>query len=156
METQAVVIPNVIDFLTKEEIGLATFIKPVVGREITLVHEDDCDGTLPVASVLAVRRLRLRDGNVIPFHVHLNKEKLYIFEGFGASRVTVIINGTRHDYEMKSGKQLIIPAGSPHCLSYFPLLAVTCNILVVSSSRDGGDILWEDGVEELIKNKRRK
>lgn len=138
-------LPTVLDYLVKEELQRAKFVKPALGKELEALHEEE-------ASILAIRRMTLAPCMVVPVHMHEKKEKLYILVSPGVLRVVMDI-GSRHcDIYMDLWDELIIPAGCPHCLSYFPGIPVSCNVIVVASSRDSNDIQWEEGAELLIRN----
>jgi len=146
-----------LDFLKPEEVRCATFVKPAPGKELEALHEA---GSITKAQILAVRRLTLQPGTVIPFHVHDRKEKLYIVEGPGFIRVLVLLKHGGGWVPLGKGDQLIVPAGCEHFVKYF--LAgpnspyIPCCVLVVSSSQDGKDIRWDPETDELVKNKHLK
>ena len=152
MDIKKVSILNCLDESQREQ---ATFIQPKPGKELTMLHED---GRL-ASKALAVRGLSLRGGEVIPFHCHQHKEKLYISDGNGTVEVFIYEDGDAPQKHALSKKdqRLLIPAGMPHavrCVSTLPGHE-TCSILVVTSSRDGQDIEWQPGLEELLLNKHR-
>jgi uncharacterized RmlC-like cupin family protein len=145
-------IPSVLDVLTDQEIQKATFLIPRVGREILLLNSVG-EETFPKSIIMARTLLTLSANTVVPFHAHKNKEKIYICQGPVCPKVMLVINGAIVDFTLKSGNQLVIPAGCPHCVRHFSATELlSCRIIVITSSQDSSDIAWEDGVEELVKN----
>ncbi len=158
-------LPTVKDFLSEEERARAVFLKPAIGKELAIVY-----GLgryyFREATDIAVRLMTLQPDSVVPFHMHPGKgdklkDKLYFF--LGASQFKVVIQSesqmTNQVFTMDSvdsRNKLVIPAGHPHCLIYFPRhQRVQCTVLVVASSPNA-DIIWEDDAEKLVLNEHLK
>ncbi|MCX6722270.1 MAG: hypothetical protein NTY04_03745 [Candidatus Staskawiczbacteria bacterium] len=136
-------LPNAIHFLTDDEKKVAIFVKPKVE---SVCATDSIES--PGSTVLAIREFWLQPNSVVPFHVHGEKEKFYIFHGLGPLVVTIMRNGAICEYRMRDQDKLVIPPGCPHFLKYFPDTPPTpCKVLVVASSQDAKDISWQDGAD---------
>lgn len=140
-------LPSVLDLLTTGEKKKAHFMKP---RVKTLCGDDSFES--PAAEVLAVRQFTLKQNDVVPVHMHQEKEKLYYFYGPRTLGVTIIFDNNAEGFIMRPGNVLVIPAGCPHYVSYFPRKPATCKVLVIVSSQNAKDIAWQDDTDELVKN----
>lgn len=130
--------------------NIADYVVPALDKEITLLHESDTEGS-PRTRVMKALRLRLKKGNVVPTHIHEKKEKVYVSVG-GVCRVFMVVDGERKQFVLEgserkqfvsegSGSTLVVPPATPHgmyCESQ------NCEILVIISSKDDGDIRWEE------------
>jgi quercetin dioxygenase-like cupin family protein len=128
-------------------------LKPFLGKELEAFFEADFPGS-PYAHVLSIRLMTLNQNTVIPFHVHQRREKLYIFNGPGILEVGMFREKELHVIPIMTGAKLVIPPCTAHFVKYFPDEPTACSTLVVSSSQEAGDILWENGVDTLIQNRR--
>lgn len=148
-------LPRVRDFLPDaSDPTVWTFVRPTPGNGLTLLHQTDTEES-PRPAVMALRKLRLCPEEVVPFHVHEHKEKVYVALGEGALTAIVFIgNKFYHKYEVTlPGQQLVIPPGCPHALYYRGIRS--CEYLVITSTNDGGDIRWEEATEELLLNRHK-
>lgn len=140
-------LPRVVDHLLKFERQKAIFTKPV--PEI-LFGEDS--SASPKVNTMAVRQLTLKKYCVTPIHVHEKKEKIYEFKGPGNLVVGIFIDDLLQYFTLKKDGLLVVPAGCPHFIKYFPYRGQDeCKVLVITSSQDGNDIRWEDGADDLVK-----
>ncbi len=144
-------LPSIVTALTPDMLEVAHFIKPTVYNAIFLCHQEDTDAS-PASQVLRIVQLRLRRYDAIPVHAHRKKEKVYILEQ-GLIHVFMYIKGGWKRFILKNkGDRLVIPPLTPHsvfCCEYNVLLA---EMLVIVSSQDGADIVWEPNADELVKN----
>lgn len=129
------------------------FIKPSVGKELTVLHEADDQFSLKPVK-MAFRRMTLSPGQVVPFHEHEEKEKTYIALGdTGFMQVLILTSSGMQRFALTADRQhLIIPAGCPHAIIYSGVQP--CSYLVITSTNDPADIRWEDAAEELILNQQ--
>ncbi len=138
------------------------YVKPKVDNGLVLLHEDVTEDS-PASSVLSIRRLELQEYQAVPFHVHERKEKLYFYEGDPQGNGSVDVLTYEGDefktYYLRSrSTRLVIPPATPHAVICWGAGHgfKTCGILVVASSKDTGDIIWQPGIEELLKNEHLK
>jgi len=147
-------IPSAVSVLNEATLPKVRFIKPALGSEIINYHQTDDKDSL-ATRVMAVRGLKLREGDFIPCHVHRNKEKIYIF-GSESDVIVYVWNGAvPEEFTMSHvGDTVVVPAGKPHALYSVANdnHTLTKYILVVTSSQDGSDIEWEPDTDTLIKN----
>lgn len=143
-------LPSALSFLSSQEAKGATFLKPALGVQLADPFTAIC-GFAP--NIMGVRILSLVGGTVVPVHIHKKKEKIYILLSlFSAPTVVVIVDGKPQEHKLEAGKPFCVPADYPHFVKY--LLGTICQIVVVSSSQDGEDIIWEDDADKLIVNKK--
>lgn len=142
---------SVVGYLGRNQRRRAIFIKPALGKELKKPNMG-CD-----PNVMAVRIMTLPNHTVIPFHMHEGKEKIYRYLGNGTLVVTVINCGIKEFRLKRPGQMLVVPAGCPHFLRYFSRkYEPCCRVVVISSSQNGNDIMWEDATDQLIKNRHLK
>ncbi len=151
-------LPSIIDQLPKQirqRIKEFKFVQPAVGEGIKKIFTDDTP-TSPKSEVFAIRELTLGTEDIIPFHAHSGKEKMYICQS-RECRIQIIIlqHGEFTFYELKrKDDTVIIPPGCPHaviCDSFG-----TSEIRVITTSQDASDIIWEEATDQLITNKHRQ
>lgn len=135
------------------------YMQPKIGNGLVCLHQCSTEG-FPASSILSVRKLVLQQYQVIPFHMHQRKEKLYCFEGdpqgHGHVEVFMYEDDTLKAYSLRSrGDRLVIPPATPHAVICWGVGHgfKNCEILVVASSKDAEDIFWQPGVEELLQNR---
>ena len=120
--------------------NIKDYVVPAPDKEITLLHESDTEGS-PKTRVMKVLRLRLKRGNVVPTHIHEAKEKVYISVG-GACRVFMVVDGEKKQFILGAiSSTLVVPPATPHGMY---CESENCEILVIISSKDDGDIRWEE------------
>jgi hypothetical protein len=110
------------------------------------------DGLSPQATIMPVRKFGLRSNNVVPFHWHPLREKVYYFQGgsFGDGHVDVyqVINGELEEFQLDANNRLLaVNPNTPHALICRETgrLSSECHILVFMPSHNVGDTVWEDG-----------
>ncbi|MEI7424572.1 MAG: cupin domain-containing protein [Candidatus Staskawiczbacteria bacterium] len=131
-------LPSVFSYLTNKEVIVAKFIKPLLGEDL---HDIEAS---PLPQVMVVRILTLKPNRVVPVHMHRRKEKVYICQGPGV--FTVFMNDSK--YNLHKGEILVVNAELPHAVACFS--QEQCSVVVVSSSQDSTDIVWEDRADSLI------
>lgn len=149
------ILPSVVDFLTKTELLDAHFLKPAVSEQIYMLHLPDCNYS-PGSEVMSVASLQLKKNDIIPVHWHSRKEKLYI-NGVDSCFIVwmVLKSGERKQFLLRNkDNSLIVPPQTPHAViaSYHGANISHNTMLVVGSSQDASDIIWEPAADELIKN----
>jgi len=143
------VLPNVLDYLSRKQTLRANLIKPAVGEELEILFEKELAALLK-AEILSIRLMTLQPNHVTPFHVHQKKEKCYLVRGPGILTVGVIDKNNRfYTHDLCSGDLFVIPPRTPHFVMFFPDKPMICQTVVISSSRDSSDILWQDGADGL-------
>ncbi len=123
--------------------------RPIRPQPVALLQGDEAS---PATIIMPVRKFGLRRNNVVPFHWHPLREKIYAFQGgtYGDGHVDVyqIINGELKKFQLDDqNKLLAVNPGTPHALICRDSgrISPECSILVVVSSHNLGDIVWEDG-----------
>jgi len=129
------------------------FIRPAVGKEITLLHESDV--MFPNTEVMGIRLMTLAADTAVGFHMH-EREKFY--EKRNESGFAQIVyfpkrgyaNGKPHVRILKErGDELVIPPRTPHGII---VIQGFVEIRVIGSSKNPADIIWQDGYDELLKH----
>jgi len=102
----------------------------------------------------------MEPGTAIPAHYHNGKDKFY-FADREPSPATIVVffyhegKWQKHIFETY-GQMLVIPAGTPHCV-YCPPTTKTSqtkpSLVVVTTTNDASDILWEAGLDAMLENK---
>ncbi len=129
-----------------QHLATAIYLQPVLNQQVFNVDSESM--VSPASTVLALRVLRLKKRMAVPFHRHAVKEKAYFFRG-GTTIVYFYVGSAVHTFEYSSGMHLVLPPGTPHAL----YCTEDSEILIVSSTKDSADIVWQDDVSELVKNK---
>jgi hypothetical protein len=146
-------IPSIIDFLSENQKNSVRFIKP-----------NTTDGSLigihPETKIIQVRKIRLDDGRAIPFHVHKQKEKLYIL--LTDTNVTFFLyeNNVCKKVTLNDiGESLSVQPMVPHAIFFGEnenRFENTAALKVIISSQDNQDIEWEPNLEILLENRHLK
>jgi len=151
--TEQPLVPRIYDVCKSDQLLHLRFIKPAPGAGIERLHTGN-DG-LPALAQMTSARLSLRANTIIPFHMHRQKEKVYHHEGGGTVEVIMRFGNSFRSFTLNGPKQTLpIPAGCPHAVICRETLPPEqkCDILVISSSQNPSDIVWEDDVEKLLLN----
>lgn len=143
-------LPHIQNHLPADTLHWVTFTKPAPDSEIFAVDGESIIS--PASTILGLRLLKLKTGMVVPFHRHEKKEKVYIGKGAGELVVCLFIKETLHTVSLRKDVRVIVPPGCPHAL----YCKDSCETLVITSNKDATDIVWQDGLEELLKNEHLK
>lgn len=101
------------------------------------------DEASPRSRTLGVREVCMVAGSATPFHMHAQKEKVYIHQ-WGDVTVLMEMNGEIVSRNPQQQGPIIVPAGVPHAL-LCPVNAIgdVGHVYVVTSDQEGADIYWE-------------
>lgn len=116
--------------------------KPYTGdRSLISIAVTDGEAS-PRSRTLGVRKVCMQAGSATPFHVHVNKEKVYIHV-WGDVLVLMEINGGIVNRNPQQQGPIVVPAGTPHAL-YCPSNALSGvgQVHVITSDQEA-DIYWE-------------
>jgi hypothetical protein len=148
-------LPSIAPYITATEMMGVRFVKPQLGTHLKTLLESETPIS-PGTTVTGVRRLSLNKGDVIPFHVHFNREKIYLFENEESVRVYIARDGAVRVYRLERNQQMfVIPPRCPHALHCVRTTraGLKCSIIIVINDvTDPTDIAWEPATDELIKN----
>lgn len=104
----------------------------------------------PRSRKLGVRKVCLTASSATPFHLHVQKEKVYIHV-WGDTLVLLEIDGEIVKKNPQQQGPIVVPAGTPHAL-YCPKDAISGvgQVHVVTSDQEP-DIYWEQNSDELVR-----
>ena len=145
-------LPSILEVLGDEAKNVR-FVRPTLGNGIVNLNAGDLDYS-PGTTILSIRSIEIGGDEVIPFHQHEKKEKVY-FLSRGGFTLYLWNGGEIRKYHLKHPEdRLVIPPKVPHAVFSPPLDGSRRpnKMLVIASSTDS-QIDWEDGIAELLLNK---
>ena len=146
--------PSILNYLSEQERDRVTFFRPSNDNGLLRLNVLDSEES-PAATVMAIRKLRLQPGTVIPFHCHRRKEKVYIHYGNSHVEVLIEIGGEVRKFMLRTkDDRLVIPPCCWHAVNVGGLVSgISSSLLIITSDSNPDDILWEDEMERLLLNK---
>lgn len=135
-------------FLTSGQLQGTRFVQPSPGNGLIAHCTDDSERSL-AAGDMGVRELTMALGTATPTHVHYEKSKIYyVLDGAG-DLIVWNDEGPQVFPLVMGDPPVAVPPRHPHAL----LTSGThVRLLVVTSTANNGDIVWEPGVADLVSN----
>jgi hypothetical protein len=147
--------PSIVAFLAEQGETLQFhFIKPKPGIDLNVLHQSD-----PMTH-LRIVQLSVMGRTCIPFHKHKSKEKVYTVVPSQHPGGTIlpmklgIINPDTGDVLVhtmsKAGETFVVPQNHWHTIWMPDAGPAHTQLIVVSSSQDGADIVWTPKGDLLV------
>lgn len=142
-----IVLPSI---LTHAPEGTLQIIKPSTENGSLLPIAVANNEASPRSRTLGVRKVCLTAGQATPFHLHIQKEKVYVHH-WGDVTILMEIDGQIVSRNPQQQGPIVVPAGIPHAL-ICPINAIggVGHVHVITSDQDPSDVYWE---QELVQSK---
>ncbi|MBI2888624.1 MAG: hypothetical protein HYY10_01745 [Candidatus Liptonbacteria bacterium] len=141
--------PSVIPHLPASKLSELVFTRPKVGAGIVMYNTTAHDR--PQLQAISAAMIILVKNWVIPTHVNEEKEKMY-FCTKGLASVLLFLEGAPRWFSLEPGGSawLCVPPRCPHAI-----WCLEASEIYVVGSAQVDDVVWQEDVEELIKNEHR-